>query len=67
MTFDDPINFTKCFSIIKEYKSFIIWYIWCLEGRKYSLLAEGAFFVDFDMLQLERRHSPAGTYNLAEH
>ena len=67
MTFDDPINFTKCFSIIKEYISSIIRYIWCLEGRKYSLLAEGAFFVNFDMVQLERQHSPAGTYNLAEH
>ena len=67
MTFNDPKNFTKCFSIIKEYISSIIQYIWCLEGRKYSLLAEGAFFVDFDMVQLERRHSPARTYNLAEH
>ena len=67
MTFDDPRNFTKCFSIIKEYISSIIRYIWCLEVRKYSLLAEGGFFVDFDMVQLERRYSSAGTYNLAEH
>ena len=67
MTLDDPRNFTKVFPIIKEYISSIIWYIWCLEGRKYSLLAEGAFFVDFDMVQLERWHSPTGTYNLAEH
>ena len=67
MTFDDPINFTKCFSNIEDYISSIIWYIWYPEGRTYNLLAERAFFVDFDMLQLERRHSPAGTYNLAEH
>ena len=50
-------NLQLCFHMIK-----------CVvESRKYSLLAEGAFFVDFDMVQLERRHSPAGTYNLAEH
>jgi len=66
MTFDDLKNFTKCSSIIKEYKSPNSWYICSLKGSKYSLLAESAFFVDFDMVQPERRYSPAGTDNLPD-